>query len=216
MSWNSVSAGLLEVPAAGLQLRLDVLEDEVGRVDLTVRVRVADADDLSLVLEDQDEGHLGMRRQLAHLLLPGLEQRIDAVDVELGQREVVPRAVADDARDAGGRTVPIDADRRRAVRAARRRRRTGDRCRTRTCPCSAGWSRRRLSRFRAQVARRIERRRSRRLTGDLGARPRPRLPVRRDDDPFLAQRMPPLFPHGPGVSGSASSTRRCHASGPCR
>ena len=76
-----------------------------------MRVRVADADDLALVLEDQDEVHVGMRRQFAHLLLPRREQRIDAVDIELGQRQVVPRAVADDTRDARGRTVAIDADR---------------------------------------------------------------------------------------------------------
>ena len=99
--------------AARLQLGLDVLEGEVGRVDLAVRVRVADPDDLALVLEDQHERHVGMRRQLAHLLLPRREQRVHAVDVELGERHVVPRAVADHAGDAGGGPVPIEACRRR-------------------------------------------------------------------------------------------------------
>src|SRR5207342_648037 len=205
-----------EMAAAGSELRLDVFEGEVGSVDLTMRVRVADADDLSLVLEDQDEVHLGMRRQFTHLQLPGLEQRIDAVDVELGQREVVPRAVAHDSRDTRGRTVTVDADRKRQFA------RSVDAdtwvivVENECAPvCRIGGATdSRISR--AKVAGRIESRGSRRLTGYLGARPRPRLPVCCDDDPFLAQRMPPLFPHGPGVSGSASSTRRCHASGPCR
>jgi hypothetical protein len=50
-----------------------------------------------------------VRRELTHLLLPRLEQRIHAIDVELRQRHVVPRAVADHSRHAGCRTVPVDA-----------------------------------------------------------------------------------------------------------
>ena len=98
---------------AGAQLGLDVLEDEVRGVDLAVRVRVADPDGLTLVLEDQHELDVAMRRELAHLLLPGREQRVDAVDVELGERHIVAGAVADHARDAGGGRVAIDAWRRR-------------------------------------------------------------------------------------------------------
>ena len=80
-----------------------------------MRVRVADADDLALVLEDEDERHVGMRRELAHLLLPRLEQGVHAIDVELRQRHVVPRAVADHARHTGRRTVPVDARRARQL-----------------------------------------------------------------------------------------------------
>src|SRR3954469_17395635 len=74
-------ARLFEMPAAGTEFRLDEFKSEVRRVDLAMRVRVADADHLSLVLEDEDEIHVGMRRQFSHLLLPRREQRIDAVDI---------------------------------------------------------------------------------------------------------------------------------------
>src|SRR5690606_25100671 len=49
---------------------------------------------------------------------------------------------------------------------------------------------------RAEITRRIEWRRVRWPFAHLGARPGPRLPVCRDDDPFLAQRVPTLLPHG--------------------
>src|SRR4051812_25932034 len=51
---EQMSAGLLEMPASGEQLRFDGLEGEVGRVNLAVRVRIADADDFALVLENED------------------------------------------------------------------------------------------------------------------------------------------------------------------
>ena len=140
MSWNRRRPVCLEVAASGEQLRLDVLEGEIGRVDLAMRVRVADADDFALVLEDEDERHVGMRREFTHLLLPRLEQGIHAIDVELRQRHVVPRAVADDARHTGCRTVPVDAGRGRQCARRGRRRRTDGRCRTRTCRCSGGFT----------------------------------------------------------------------------
>src|SRR5262245_3182343 len=45
--------GLGQAPLGDSRLGLDSLEDEVGRVDLAMRMRVGDADDLALVLEDQ-------------------------------------------------------------------------------------------------------------------------------------------------------------------
>src|SRR4051812_34494540 len=48
-------AGLFEMPAASTEFRLDVFEGEVRGVDLTMRVRVADADHLAFVLEDENE-----------------------------------------------------------------------------------------------------------------------------------------------------------------
>src|SRR4029078_1406421 len=155
----------------------DVFEGEVRRVDLTVRVRVADADHLSLVLEDEDEVHFGLRAQFAHLLLPGREQRIDAVDIELGQREVVPRAVAHHSSDARGRPISINTDGRRQVTPSV----DAD---TRVivveheCARVRGVDRAAHSRVaRAEIARRIEGWGRLRLTGYFCARPRPRLPV---------------------------------------
>src|SRR3954447_13971057 len=209
-------ARLFEMPAARTEFGLNVFESEVRGVDLTVRVRVADADNLSLVLEDEDEVHFGMRGQFAPLLLPRREQRIDAVDIELRQREVVAGAVAHHSRDARGRAISIDADRRRQVT-------RGIDADTRVivieheCAGIRRIDRAAHSRVaRAEIARRIEGWRRLRLTRYFGARPRPRLPVCCDDDPFFAQRMPPLLPHATNVSGSASSTRRWHASERCR
>ena len=57
------AAGFRQMAIAGAQLGLDVLEDEVRGVDLAMRVRVADPDRLTLVLEDQHELDVGMRRR---------------------------------------------------------------------------------------------------------------------------------------------------------
>src|SRR6185436_5299015 len=64
------ASGVGKMAGSGAQLRLDVFEDEVRRVDLAMRVRVADAHRLALVLEDEHELYVGLRRKLAHLLLP--------------------------------------------------------------------------------------------------------------------------------------------------
>src|SRR5918911_1053188 len=48
------AASFFKVAAAGARLGLDGLEYEVGRVNLAVRVRVRDADDFALILEDED------------------------------------------------------------------------------------------------------------------------------------------------------------------
>ena len=53
-----------QVTIADAKLCLDVLEDEVRGVDLTVRMRIADPDRFTLVLENQDEEDVGMRREL--------------------------------------------------------------------------------------------------------------------------------------------------------
>src|SRR5262249_20818966 len=46
--------GVGQMPPGDPRLGLDGLEDEVGRIDLAMRVRVGDPDDFALVLEDQD------------------------------------------------------------------------------------------------------------------------------------------------------------------
>ena len=47
------------------------------------------------------------------MLLPDSQQLRNFAGVEFGQRDIVFRAVADDARDAGGRTVPVNPPSRR-------------------------------------------------------------------------------------------------------
>ena len=131
--------GFGEVALARTRLGLDELEDEVGGVDLAMRMRVADADGLALVLEDEDVRDLGPRGQLAHLILPGGQQRLDAFNRQFGQRDVVARAVADDARQARGRFDAIRRGRRGQHSSGHRGPRTGDRCRRRRCRCTAGW-----------------------------------------------------------------------------
>ena len=118
MSSNSTRPVLVEMALAGAQLGLDVLEHEVRRVDLAVRMRIADADGFALVLEDQHVGDFGAPPSSRICSCHVASSAIHAVDVELGQRHVVPRAVADDARDARGRPIPVDARRRARSRGA--------------------------------------------------------------------------------------------------
>ena len=103
---------LVDIPPAGGGLGLDRLEDEVGRVDLPVRMRVRHADHVAFVLEDEHVIDLGMRAQLEILIAPRAKQRRDLVHRQLRQRQVVAWRVADDARDAGRGRVPVDARRR--------------------------------------------------------------------------------------------------------
>ena len=95
-----------EMLRGGLRLDLDGAEDEVRRVDLAVRMRIADADDLALVLEHQHVVHFGPSAELAILLLQCPEQANDLLVWKLGEREIVARRVAHDACDAVGSTVP--------------------------------------------------------------------------------------------------------------
>ena len=162
-----------------------------------MRMRVADAGDLSFVLEDQNEADVRMRREFAHLLLPRVQQGIDAVDIELGQRYVVSRAVADDPGHARGWSVAIDAGRRQQfTRCIRTDARVivveyeSAGVRGIHCTADSGVSG-------TEITGRIERGRSRRLDRYLCARPGPGLPVCRHDDPLLTQRVPALFPHRP-------------------
>src|SRR5205085_12241222 len=61
---------LFEIVAAYARLVLNRLEDEVGRVNLAVRVRVRDAYDLALVLEGEHMRDLRPAAQLDVLLAP--------------------------------------------------------------------------------------------------------------------------------------------------
>jgi hypothetical protein len=103
--WTPV---LREVLRGRVDLRLDRAEDEVGGVDLRVGMRVAHADDFSLVLERQHVAHLRPVAELDVLLAERLEQAHDFRVRQLGEGEIVAWCVAHHARHAVGATGPMD------------------------------------------------------------------------------------------------------------
>ena len=84
---------------ADARFGLDRLEDEVRRVDLAVRMWVGDTDDFTFVLEDEHMRDVRMRAERRVLGLPDAQQRLDAAMVQLRERQIVSRRVADDARE---------------------------------------------------------------------------------------------------------------------
>ncbi len=66
-----------QVSSGNQRFVLDRFEDEVGRVDLTMRVRIRDADHFPLVFEEEDVIDLGTIAQIDILLLPASEQVFD-------------------------------------------------------------------------------------------------------------------------------------------
>jgi len=87
----------------------DRLEDEIRRVDLAVGVRVGNADHLTLVLECEHVVHFRTGAEFPILRLPDPQQVGDLRHFEFGQRDVVPRAVADNASHPLGWPMTIDA-----------------------------------------------------------------------------------------------------------
>src|SRR5262245_56812872 len=98
-----------QMPPGDSRLGLDGFEDEVGRVYLAMRMRVGDADDLALVLEDQDMVDLLVAAEFYILPLAGAHQVDDLRDLEFCEGQVVTRAVADDAGDAGSGAIAINS-----------------------------------------------------------------------------------------------------------
>src|SRR6266508_170321 len=192
--------GLGQMPPGDSRFGLDGLEDEVGRVDLTMRVRVGDADDLALVLKDQDVVDLFVRAEFDILPLPGAHQVDDLGGLEFCEGQVVTRAVADDAGDAGRWAVAINAGWRGQV--------------PRRVEPHAGMIvvkdedvfvivvalAAHASVARAQVTLGQIVRQRRLFALDRLAVPRAVLPVRGDNDPLLAQRMPSFFPDHKHIS----------------
>jgi hypothetical protein len=157
-------------------------------------VRVGDADDLALVLEDQDVVDLLVRAEFGVLPLPGAHQFDDLHVLEFCEGQVVARAVADDACDAGRRAVAVNAGGRGQV--------------PRRVEPHAGMivvkdeyvfvivvaPAAHASVARAQVTIGQIVRQRRLFALDRLAVPRAVLPVRGDNNPLLAQRMPSFFP----------------------
>ena len=175
-------------------LCLNSLEDEVGGIDLTVRVWIGNANRFALVLEDQNMIDSLAASKIYVLFLPHSQKIFDFADFQFGEREVVPRAITYDSSNAGGWLAAIKAiaspDLRRRIRAH-----TGviviENERSRILSVSLATD---PSVPGTQIAIRNKRRQRRVFALDGLAIPRPVLPVRGDDDPFFAERMPTLFP----------------------
>src|SRR5438445_728542 len=101
-------ARYLRRPGLRSGFELDGLEHEVGRVNLAVRVWIADTDDFPLVLEYQHVTHTRLRAELAILRLQCLQETEHFRLGQLGEREVVVRRVANDPRAAARHASPID------------------------------------------------------------------------------------------------------------
>src|SRR5215475_13270189 len=77
-----------------------------------MRMRVGNAYDLALVLEDQDVIDFLARAEFGILLLPYTRQVVDLGGVEFRESQIVARTVADYARDARRGPVEVNARRR--------------------------------------------------------------------------------------------------------
>src|SRR2546428_12852278 len=88
------------------RFRLNRFEDEIGCVELAVRMRIRYAYYVSLVLEYQNVVDPFSTAQFDILLLPHAEQIFYLGYAELGECQVVTRAVANDPRNPSRRRAP--------------------------------------------------------------------------------------------------------------
>ena len=79
------SAGVDMMSRGDARLIEDRLEREVRRIDLAIRMRARDTDEVASVLEDEDVLDAGERAQLFGLCLPDSEERIEFIVVEIAQ-----------------------------------------------------------------------------------------------------------------------------------
>src|SRR5262245_45174379 len=159
-----------------------------------MRVRVRDAYHLTLVLEDQHVADLLVAAELDVLPFPDAHQIDDLAGLEFRQRQVMARAVADDARNACGGTVEIYPWRSRDLdRGAETDtgmiviEDEGPRVIVVALAADA-----RVAGTQVAIGQIVGQRRLFMLA--CFAVPRAVLPVRGDNHPLLAQRMPSFFP----------------------
>src|SRR5467141_2179598 len=72
-------------------------------------MRIRDTNDLAFVLKYQDMIDVWPSSKIHIFALPGSDKFFDLTDFELGQRQIMPRRIANNARDPLGRPVSIDA-----------------------------------------------------------------------------------------------------------
>ena len=157
-------------------------------------MRIGDPDHLALVLEDQHVGDLRTTAKVQVLRLPNVQQVLDLCGLKFSQREIVLRAVAHDPRDPARGTTAINP--RWWHQVIRRIRRNAwvvivEDEGLRVIPVNlatyalvAG----------TQIAVRDVIWQQVLLMLHRLATPGPVLTMRRHDHPFLAQRVPALFP----------------------
>src|SRR3954466_14721179 len=100
------------MPRASVDFNRNGFENEIRSINLTMRMRIRNADYCTLVFERQNIVHFRSRTQLAVLLLPTAEHLADLLGRQLGQRDIVQRAVADDPRPPFGWPITVDTGRR--------------------------------------------------------------------------------------------------------
>src|SRR3954451_19463754 len=71
------AARFFKVATAGARFGLDGFEDKVGGVNLAMRMRIRNADDFALVLEDEDVIDLRAAAEVNILFLPDRKQRFN-------------------------------------------------------------------------------------------------------------------------------------------
>src|SRR5437773_5792317 len=185
---------LCQMALRNARFGLDCLEDEIGSVNLAMRVRVGYANHLAFVFENQDVADLVAAAQFDVLLLPDGEQVCNVASVELGEGDIVFRAVTHDARDAGCGAVAVNPlDRRQFLGRVETHARVivveYERARVLGVSLAADA---RVSG--AEVAVRKMRGQYRWFMLDSLAAPRAILAVRGNNNPFLTQRVPSFFP----------------------
>jgi hypothetical protein len=172
-----------------------MLEHKVGGVDLAMRMRIGNANYLALVLEYENVFDLLSRAEVFILSLPHPNEILYFVGLEFSQRQVVPGAITDNTRNAPGRAVDVDAERFFEVRGCGRIYArmivVKDKCLTVVlidCPTDTSITG-------AEIAiRKVIRQRRGPLLYSLSD-PWSVLPVRRHNNPFFPQRVPPFFPN---------------------
>src|ERR1041384_1742053 len=103
------ATGFCMMMPARTRFSLDRFEDEVGGVDLAVRVWVRNAHCFAFVFKDQDVIDLFASAKFSILVLPHFQQIFDRTRLELCQCEAVMRAVANHACDSCRGLIAINA-----------------------------------------------------------------------------------------------------------
>src|SRR5215212_4073126 len=102
------AAGLSQIALANLRFLFYRAENEIGCVDLTMRMRIRNTYGYAFVLKDQHVSDLRQRRQLAILRLPHLQQLHNIVKLEFSKRQIVLWAVTNYARDSVCRPILVN------------------------------------------------------------------------------------------------------------
>jgi hypothetical protein len=188
-------------------LELDRLEDEIGRVDLAMRMGIGDPYNFSFVLEDKHVSNFWAVAKVEILILPYGEKVFNFGSAQLGQRHIVSGAVANHPGDSRGRPAAkystviiaeswrIQSDARVIV--------IEDKC----CGVKGIAGAANAGVTGTEVAIRVVPGQPLAIVVDCLTAPRSILPVGRHNNPFCPQRVPTFFPNQ-SESSSFNPTNR--------